>query len=272
MSSHIINFIHANGFPAGSYQKLFSYLPTTVKVIALDKYGHDTNYPIKKNWQGMVQQLIDFVEKEQARLATQEPVYNVGHSFGGVLAFIASCQRPDLFKGVIMIDPPVITGSTALAMRLIKKTRLIDKFSPAGKAKKRRTQWPLGSDIAQLFSTRQLFSQFDPQCLADYVKHGIVQKEGQLELAFSAEVEADIFRNLPANLASYKEKLIIPGKLIYAEQTDVCPKYFFPKFARLNKNLTLESVPGGHMFPLERPEETAKLINDTINHFCKASL
>ena len=83
-------------------------------------------------------------------------------------------------------------------------------------------------------------------------------------MVFSAQVEADIFRNLAANLSSYKHKLTVPAMLIYGEQTEVCPHSFFKKFVKLNKQLKLETTHGGHMFPLERPEATAHLIAKTI--------
>lgn len=270
MSKTLINFVHANGFPAGSYQTLFNYFPEQYQVISHEKYGHDEKYPVENNWQPLVDELIDFV-KQQLEIHQQEQVINVGHSFGGVIAFIAACQQPELFKGLIMLDPPVMTGGTALAVRLIKKTRLIDKFSPAGKAKVRRTHWPIGTDIVKLFAHRKLFKNFDKRCLEDYVSHGITERNEQLELVFSAQVETDIFRNLAENLSSYKNQLKVSACLIYADQTDVCPHKFFKKFAKLNKNIQLTTTPGGHMFPLEQPEETAKLITSTIEKQQKTS-
>jgi pimeloyl-ACP methyl ester carboxylesterase len=265
MSKTLINFVHANGFPAGSYQTLFSYLPSQYQVISHEKYGHDERYPVENNWQPLVDELINFV-KHQLEEHQQEQVINVGHSFGGVIAFIAACQQPSLFKGLIMLDPPVVTGTTALAMKFVKRTRFIDKFSPAGKAKVRRTHWPLNTDVAELFSRRKLFKNFDERCLKDYVKHGIIERNDQLELVFSAQVEADIFRNLTENLSSYKNKLTVPATLIYADQTDVCPQSFFKKFVKLNKSIQLTTTPGGHMFPLEQPENTAKLITRIIEN------
>lgn len=265
MSKTLINFVHANGFPAGSYQTLFSYFPNQYQVIAHEKYGHDVNFPVENNLQPQVDELIRFVE-EQLVVHQHKQVINVGHSFGGVISFIAACQRPELFKGLVMLDPPVFTGSAALALKFIKKTRLIDKFSPAGKAKTRRTHWPLNTDVAKLFSRRKLFRNFDKRCLADYVEHGIIEKDEQLELAFSAKVEADIFRNLAENLSSYKNKLKVPATLIYADETDLCPPSFFAKFTKLNKNIELVTTPGGHMFPLEQPEEAAKLIIKGISN------
>lgn len=265
MSKTLINFVHANGFPAGSYQTLFNYLPEQYQVISHEKYGHDEKYPVEKNLQPLVDELIHFV-KQQLETHQQKQVFCVGHSFGGVISFMAACQQPALFKGLIMLDPPVVTGAAAIAMKLIKKTRLIDKFSPSGKAQTRRTQWPLGTDIAQLFAPRQLFKSFDRRCLDDYISHGVIERNEQLELAFSSQVEADIFRNLATNLSSYKNQLKVPATLIYAEQTDLFPHSFFKKFTKLNKNIQLSTTSGGHMFPLEQPEKTAQLIANTIEN------
>lgn len=263
MTKTLINFVHANGFPAGSYQALFDYLPNEYQLISHEKYGHNKKFPVENNWQPLVDELISFV-KEQLAINNQQQVINVGHSFGGVISFIAACQQPQLFKGLIMLDPPVVSGSTAVAVKLLKKIKLMDKFSPAGKAKSRRTHWPLGTDIAQSFSARKLFKNFDKRCLNDYIRHGIIERNNQLELAFSSQVEADIFRNLASNLSSYKNKLKIPASLIYADNTDIFPHSYFKKFAKLNSAINLEVTHGGHMFPLEHPENTANIITSTI--------
>jgi len=264
MSKNIINFAHANGFPAGSYQTLFNYLPETMQVIALDKYGHTEQRPINHNWQAQVEELISFVEAQQV---DANKVVCLGHSFGGVISFIACCQRPDLFRGLIMLDPPALSGAGALAARLVKKTKWIDKFSPAGRAQNRRSQWPLGADIGSAFARRKLFRQFDSRCLTDYITHGICERNNQLELSFDAQVEANIFRNIPSNLSSYKNKLTVPATLVYGTETDVFPHHIFSRFVKLNKQIKLQTTPGGHMFPLESPEQTAKLITDIINSF-----
>ncbi|MBU2871831.1 alpha/beta hydrolase [Colwellia sp. E2M01] len=281
MSKHIINFAHANGFPANCYQTLFSYLPTDIKVIALDKYGHDPKKPVNHNWQAQVDELIAYVESQQIDFGNRSKVICLGHSLGGVISFIACCQRPDLFKALIMLDPPVLTGASAMMVGMLKKTRWIDKFSPAGKAKSRRTHWPLTANtlttetltkdisadlkkISASFARRTLFKNFDKRCLTDYITHGICQRNNQLELVFDAQIEAEIFRNLPSNLSCYKNKLTVPAVLIHGESTDVFPHKMFHNFAKLNKNITLKTIPGGHMFPLESPEATAKLITTVI--------
>jgi len=264
-----INFAHGNGFPSGSYQTLFSYLPETMEVLALDKYCHNESFPVNNNWQAQVDELIAFVKSQQKvnDVGDIERVICLGHSFGAVISFIACCQQPALFKGLIMLDPPVISGLTALVTKFIKKTPWIDKFSPSGKAKVRRTHWPLGTDIGQLFSQRKLFKNFDSRCLADYIQHGMTENNGRLELVFDAEIEASVFSSIPTNLSRYKNKLQVPAALVYGESTEVFPHRFFKDFARLNKNISLKTVQGSHMYPLEHPEKTAQYITTLIKEF-----
>jgi len=262
----IINFAHANGFPAGSYQTFFNYFeqpdlnsdPSKYQVVAVDQYGHNHHYPVTNNWPYLVDELIQFVKKQP------EPVVAMGHSFGGVISFIAACKHPELFKGLIMLDPPVITGIESWAIKLLKKTPYIDNISPAGKSKNRREFWPSNTDLSKQFSRSKLFKNFDPRCLQDYVNSGVKLTKDQLELVFKRDVETEIFRNMPTNLAKFKQELKIPAALITANQSDVAPAYFFKRFAKLNNNIERYHIDGGHMFPLEKPEETYRLIDQII--------
>lgn len=255
----IINFVHANGFPAASYQTFFNCFSSEYQVIAQEQYGHNPKYPTHNNWKFLVDELINYVKQQE------QPVICLGHSFGGVISYMAACQQPQLFKGLIMLDPPVLTGPLAKLMGLIKKTPLIDKITPAGKAETRRNNWPLGSNMLSQFSNRKLFSHFDARCLQDYADTCVSEKNQTLALNFLPEVEAGIFRNLPSNLSRYRNKLSVPAALIYGEKSDLYPHFVFKRFARKN-NITIKRISkAGHMFPLERPEEASRIIESVIN-------
>jgi pimeloyl-ACP methyl ester carboxylesterase len=267
MKHDIINFVHANGFPAKSYNTFLDLFVDDFKVIALDKYGHNPLYSITHNWQYLVDELIAFVITQNKALNREnEKVINIGHSFGGVISFMAACQRPELFKGVIMLDPPAFTGTTAFMMKLLKGTELFDKITPAGKANIRRNHWPLNANMVDQFKHKSLFKNFDPRCLSDYANHGFIKRNQKQELLFSASVETQVFRTLPVNLGSFKNKLNIPATLIYA-QNGVCSKKAVKRFAKKNDINTVELANTGHMFPLEQPEQTAALIKDIIKTF-----
>lgn len=255
-----LHFAHANGFPAGSYRKLWQYLPEGIEVFAHDKFGHDRHFPVNENWHNQVQELIQVLEQ-----CSDEPVYLVGHSFGGVISFLASCQRPDLVKGLIMLDPPIMVGLMSHVFRLLKKTPWIDKLTPSGKSKLRKVSWQDHSTVVDYFKPKTLFRHFDPDCLQDYVDSAIQQDGKGARLAYLQEVETAIFRNIPHNLNLFRGQLAVPARLFTAQHTNAC---FPPMVRRLLKQqprLEHKMIKGvGHMFPLEKPQLTAQLITDTI--------
>jgi pimeloyl-ACP methyl ester carboxylesterase len=258
MTTPLINLVHANGFPAGSYRTFLAQFDSNYRTIAHDQFGHNVIYPTHNNWQYLVTELVDFIKKQD------EKVICVGHSFGGVISFIAACQHPELFRGLVMLDPPVVTGAFSHLLSVIKLTPYIDTLSPAGKAKTRQNQWPETTNLVDYFSQKTLFKNFDSRCLQDYVNSGAIMRNKCLELTFSPAVEADIFRHLPTNLAQYKNTLKVPAKLIYGEKTNIFPIKHFVRFAKLN-DIELMTLPnGGHMFPLEQPENTALMIKGII--------
>ena len=63
----LIVFSHANSFPASTYGVLFRSLRARgFTVRAIEKFGHDPQYPVTSNWPHLVQQLADFAAPEIA--------------------------------------------------------------------------------------------------------------------------------------------------------------------------------------------------------------
>src|SRR3990167_6793886 len=104
-----IVFSHGNSFPSGTYSVLFSHLRQRgFDVSAVDRFGHDPRFPVTDNWPHLVEQLAEFAA-EQVR-ASGGPVYLVGHSLGGILSVMAASRHPELARGVLMIDSPILSG------------------------------------------------------------------------------------------------------------------------------------------------------------------
>ncbi|MBU2119428.1 MAG: alpha/beta fold hydrolase, partial [Gammaproteobacteria bacterium] len=100
-----IVFSHGNSFPASTYRLLFKHLKSRgFDVSAVDRYGHDPQYPVTSNWPHLVQQLADFATERVERLGA--PVFLVGHSLGGFLSVMAAARHPELVRGVVLIDSP----------------------------------------------------------------------------------------------------------------------------------------------------------------------
>jgi len=261
----IVCFVHANGFPANSYAKLFTHLSDNIELIALDKFAHNPEFPLNNNWGNLVDELIHYTETERAKVGSNLPIVLVGHSFGAVISYLACCQKPALFSGLIMLDPPLITGLAGRVFRLAKKTKIIDKITPAGKTKIRNTKWHHKTDLVQYFKKRALFKNMDDECIADYVRAVTRKHHGEISLHFDVKVEADIFRTIPDNLHKQYGKLETPSYLLTGKYTEVCTQKRRNHFIKGNVGMThVEFDFGGHMFPLEKPIQVASRINDLI--------
>jgi pimeloyl-ACP methyl ester carboxylesterase len=254
-----LHFAHANGFPAGSYKQIFNALESDFECYALTKFAHTKQFPVNTNLTNQVAELIDYLQTHVAK-----PVYAVGHSMGAVISFMAACERPDLIKGLIMLDPPIASGLSRIIFRLVKYSPFMDKFSLASKAKVRCQYWPKGTNLVEYFQARGLFKDFLPACIEDYVTAVIDEKEDGLHLNFDAQIEANIYRNVPHNLNRYYKRLQVPALLVSGGKSDVCVPAFYSTFIKKTK-IEHMVLPGrGHMFPLEIPEQVARLITERI--------
>ncbi|MFT4655280.1 MAG: pimeloyl-ACP methyl ester carboxylesterase [Patiriisocius sp.] len=260
-------FAHANGFPTGSYKKLFNHLPKQYNVIAIDKLAHNPQYPLNDNWQNQVAEMISFVESNKGE---HEKVVAVGHSFGALVSYMSACLRPDLFSALVMLDPPLMTGLARYLFRFAKKTRLINKITPAGITLLRKQKWHREQDLHAYFSKKVLFKDFDPDCINDYISSAISEQGDHMHLNFDVETEANIFRTIPHNLPTYAGKLKVPSVLITGKNTDVCVPVLRKPFLKTNPSVThIEFKKGKHMFPLEYPVEVAHAIANVLTNINK---
>ena len=128
-----IQFSHANGFPAKSYNYLFSLL-NSQNINTIETMGH-AGYTNKKDLTHLRDELIADIEK------LQQPVIGIGHSSGSAATILAAGRRPDLFKHLILLDPIIFSSQKRLAIRMAKTLKLWDKFSPAEQTKRRRNDF-----------------------------------------------------------------------------------------------------------------------------------
>jgi pimeloyl-ACP methyl ester carboxylesterase len=246
-------FAHANGFPGLSYKSLLAPLADTFDVHPLERLGHNPDYPVNHNWGNMVDELL-------ARLPENgEPILGVGHSLGGLLMAMAARQRPERFYGVIMLDPPMLLGIDALAMKAAKRLGFIDRITPAGKTLKRRREWPSREAMAHSLRRRGLFRSFTAEALNDYVQAGSRPlDDGRVTLAFQPEIEVEIFRHLPDDITRLPQTLGVPSVLVAGETSDLMTAARVKRLKR--RGMRVLNVPGSHMFPMEYPAPTREAI------------
>ena len=261
----LIVFSHGNSFPASTYRVMLDSLRARgFTVHAIEKYGHDPRYPVTDNWPHLVQQLADFAREQ--RQAGGEAPYLVGHSLGGILSLMCAARHPELARGVVMLDSPVLGGWRAGAIGVAKHTPLMKRLSPSVVSRKRRHQWGDREAVFQHFRGKKLFAAWDEQVLHDYVNHGTLDAEGTWQLAFDREVESRIYDTLPHNIGTLlraqplKCPLAFIGGLQSAEMKQVGG---LENTARIAKGRVM-MIDGSHLFPMEKPLAAAAAIEASL--------
>ncbi len=255
-----IFFAHANGFPSGTYRKLFAELAPAFHVAHLPQHGHDPRFPVSDNWPALIAELVHHLRQQP------EPVWGVGHSLGGLLHLYAALQHPELYRGVVMLDSPALTLTDQWVIRAAKRFGFIDRLTPAGRTLGRREVFEDREAARAYFSRKSLFHDFDPDCFDAYLEHGL-QADGEgVRLRFDAATEISIYRSVPHVRPASVRRLQVPLALVHGEQSRVVLPHHARAVRRLRHGQT-HRVPGGHMFPLEQPTATANLIKGIVGHW-----
>jgi pimeloyl-ACP methyl ester carboxylesterase len=276
----LIIFSHANSFPASTYRVMFKSLRArgfTVK--AIDKLGHDPAYPVTNNWPHLAKQVADFAAAEIQKAG--EPAFLVGHSLGGFLSVMVAARHPELgghgIKGVLLLDSPLVGGWKAAAVSVAKRTPLFESMSPASVSKTRRNSWPSREVALAMFQAKKAFARWEPQVLKDYIDHGMVMdsakdlgksqgnETGKLVLGFNREIETAIYNTLPHNLERLVKRhpLQCPVAFIGGTRSREMKQVGMALTEKLAKG-RITMVEGSHLFPMEKPLETAAAIQQAI--------
>lgn len=247
-------FSHANGFPASTYRQLFEYWRAAGwQVHALDKIGHDPRYPVSLNWPHLRDELVHFVE---ARATA--PVWLVGHSLGGFLSVLAASHRPDLARGLVLLDSPILPPLLGRAVQLAQATGLGRRYSPGAVSRRRRQLWPDAEAAYQHFASKPAFARWAPGVLRDYIEGGTESAPDGRQLGFRREVETDIYETLPHHIVRLlrREPLRCPLAFIGGTTSTEVKQVGLSATRRLSGG-RISWIEGSHLFPFERPRETA---------------
>lgn len=258
MSKPLLHFAHGNSYPAGTYSRMLEALRPHYEVRSLDMHGHDPRFPVGDGWHGLVDELVAHLEQYG------EPAILVGHSLGGMLSMMAARERPDLARCVVMLDSPVVAGWRALVWRLAKWRGWGARLSPARFSEKRRTLWPDRRAAYEHFIAKPMFQAWAPGVLDDYLEHGLKPHPEGVELRFSREVESEIYSTLPHHMgAVIREPFPVPIGFVAGSDSQELRQAGLAATRKL-VGAELVTIEGSHLYPLEKPEETARLAHQMI--------
>ena len=233
-------------------------------VRAVDKFGHDPQYPVTDNWRYLVQQLHDFTEREVEKHG--EPAFLVGHSLGGFLSLLCAAHHPRLARGVLLLDSPLLGGWKATALGAMKRTQLVGAVSPGRVSRRRKNRWPSSEAALEHFRHKKAFARWDPQVLEDYVAHGLQEDEdGQFVLAFDRDIETRIYNTLPDHLDALLKQhpLRCRAAFVGGLQSQEMAQVGLAMTQRITEG-RIAMMDGSHLFPMEKPPATAAAIEAAL--------
>ncbi len=246
-----IHFAHANGFPAGCFSCLLDRLGVD-DVTAVDKMGHG-DYVADGDLWNLTDEMIAEIERRHDR-----PVVGLGHSTGGALLVLAAVKRPELFHDLILLDPMVLSALKRNVLRLFRLVGFGDYLGPTRLALRRNSHYPSLEAARSRLRDKRLFREFHPACLEAFFEHAFVETKEGAELAFSKDVEVAIFRSTQAEIPTAAFSL--RGLMVYGSRSHLLQPIDVRWWRRRLTGFEILPFEGGHLFPLENPEEVARLV------------
>jgi pimeloyl-ACP methyl ester carboxylesterase len=265
-------FSHANGFPAGTYRVLFqAWEAAGWRVLALPRFGHDPAFPVTSNWPQVRDELLAFIDHE----APGQQVHLVGHSLGGYLSLLAASRRPQGVASVVLIDSPVLSGWRAHSVRVAKAMGLIKRVSPGHISQRRRWQWSSAEAAYTHFASKRAFARWQPEVLRDYITCGTEPDPDTpptpdapqpVRLVFRRDVETRLYNTLPHNMGQRFARHPVQAPVAFVGGTQSLENRQVGMAAtRAMTHGRMMWLQGPHLFPMERPFETAQAVLSLIS-------
>lgn len=272
----VLHFVHANGIVAASYEPILEILSRFFSIEKIDNLGTHPNYPVDNHWQNLTRQVGDSILDACHKHGVPNLVA-LGHSVGAVTTLQSLLADPKPISQAILLDPSILMGKNSfiyqmakLADKSLNKAAIlgdsfqhyfVDKLSPAAKSKYRKDVFSSPQQAYDSLRNKALFRSFDDRCFDLYIQHGLTKRsDGLYELTIAKSVELAIFRTIPS---WYWYKSISPKRPVWFLVGNDSHFTKIGSYQALEKSgLEVIKMTGGHMFPLETPQQTAQKILD----------
>ncbi len=256
--------LHANGFNAQTYRTLLAPLAASLRIVAPDLRGHGlttlrANPRGRRSWRDFRDDVVALLEALGG-----PPVTLVGHSMGGTVALEAAAIRPGRVSNLVLFDP-VIWSPTAVALAHLPGAQALTlAYFPLAKgALRRRAIFPDRSAALQLYKGRGAFASWPETAVADYVAGGFVERpNGTVELACAPAWEASNFAAQANDPWGALARIDKPVSILKGERSSTCHVPQAISLRRKFSHVRVETAPGGHFFPMERPDVARDAILD----------
>jgi pimeloyl-ACP methyl ester carboxylesterase len=271
--SPTLHFAHANGYPPQAYAPLFERLSERFYVCAMEMKplweGSDSRG--LKDWGDFVGELIIFLESAPLAGSGNNPIVGVGHSLGGTVTLMAAIQRPELFRALILIDPPFFPPGASLIWNVIYQFGLAYLLHPLVKgAIKRRNAFDNREAMFAHYRQKKVFEKIDDRGLWAYVDAiAKPSANGALELRYSPAWEARVYvTGVLRDWKTWRELrgFRLPVLLLRPEYYPATPDRTTQLFQQIAPQTVVRTITNTtHLAPLEKPNVISEMIFEFLN-------
>lgn len=251
-------FLHATGFNAITYQSILEPLGTQMHAAAVDMRGHGRSRlpanPRKlKSWNKFRDDVIQVLEK-----TAPDGAVLGGHSMGATVALLVAGKRPDLVKGLVLVDPVLLPGPLYTFYNFPLVNMLTGKNAMSKQALRRRRDFSSQAEAVEQLRGRGAFKTWRVPFLEDYVVDGVLRQDnGQFSLSCTPEWEASVFnahRYRPWAAMKRLRRKRIPIIVLQAEKESTSGSDTDQRVHNIRPDAAVTRVPGTtHFVPMERP-------------------
>lgn len=262
-----IHFLHGNGFSVKTYSCFLQKLHT-FNLVMQNAAGHGDSTAGNRfiGWNATAERFIDSLEQQKNRLPSTELI-GMGHSFGGCVTLLMNQTKRPVFKAMVLLDPAFFPPRLVWMMRAIKMAGLKRHLPLAKRARRRRTKWETYAEVRGNFHERGIFKGWENECLEDYISSSIKQSEdGHYYLGCPPWMEAEIFSTYPKGVWRAIKSLSVPTYIIQGKDTFPYFKEAYQLATKLNPNITVVEVEGGHCFMQQHSSKSAELVLEILNN------
>jgi len=259
----ILHLAPANGFVLQSYAPLYRELAgwrvLSCPPRALWGDGAPPPWETVQSWEHLADDLLSAWDAYQLG-----PLVAMGHSFGGIASLLATIQRPQAVRALILLDPTLLHPNVIAMMADLKAQGLIDQHPLTQGALRRKRDFDSAEAAYERWRGSRLFADWDDEALRLYAQHGTRPKpEGGVTLTWPAEWEAFYFSTGWMRTWDDLGQLdgLTPTLIVRGQHSDIFVDDTVERVRALLPSADYAEVAGhGHLFPQSAPQQTAALV------------
>jgi lipase len=250
--------LHATGFLPWLWHPIAAGIAQDHRIIAPCLYSHRPSDPHAGGLGWLL--LAEDIQRLCLRLKIENPIF-VGHSMGATIAILTHTVHHKAAAGLILIEP-ILLPRDAYRMPLP-----LEQHPLAARAIRRRNHWPDREAVWNDFKTKVFFQSWDPSMLSLYIRFGTCENEmGAVTLACSPLQEAALFMGgMQHDPWPELKRIKCPVWVVEGETSENRSWIDLQQVAGWIPESRYIQVPhAGHLVPMEKPQETLRLIRSFL--------